>query len=68
VSVKVRVERIRRGQRTAEVEYIVTKAPRKRRPLPEGDGQVFDASSDPWDMDGQASELRLPWRLNSRRS
>ena len=67
MSVKVRVERIRRGQRTAQVEYIVTKAPRKRRPAPEGDGNVFDASSDPWDMDGQTSELRLPWRLNSRR-
>ena len=65
---KVRVERIRRGQRTAEVEYIVTKAPRKRRPPPEGDGQVFDAGSDPWNMDAQNAELRLPWRLNSRRS
>lgn len=64
---KVRVERIRRGQRTAEVEYIVTKAPRKRRLAPEAE-TAFDASSDPWNMDGQTSELRLPWRLNSRRS
>jgi hypothetical protein len=65
--VKVRVERIRRGQRTAEVEYIVTKAPRKRRLAPEAEAGNFDAS-DPWNMAGQtASELRLPWRLNSRR-
>jgi hypothetical protein len=66
--VKVRVERIRRGQRTAEVEYIVTKAPRKRRMAPEGEGNAANASSDPWGMDAQSSELRLPWRLNSRRA
>jgi hypothetical protein len=66
--VRVRVERIRRGQRTAEVEYIVTKAPRKRRPAPEAEAGNFDAASDPWNMAEQsASELRLPWRLNSRR-
>ncbi len=66
---KVKVERIRRGQRTAEVEYIVTKAPRKRRMAPEGDGNAVPTSaSDPWGMDAQASELRLPWRLNSRRA
>lgn len=65
---KVRVERIRRGQRTAEVEYIVTKAPRKRRLMPEQEPVSSSPSSDPWDMDGQASELRLPWRLNSRRA
>ncbi len=65
---KVRVERIRRGQRTAEVEYIITKAPRKRRLAPEAEGANFDAASDPWNMAGQStSELRLPWRLNSRR-
>ncbi len=68
---KVRVERIRRGQRTAEVDYIFTKAPRKRRLTPEGDGggaNPFEPASDPWNMAGQsASELRLPWRLNSRR-
>ena len=65
---KVRVERIRRGQRTAEVEYIVTKAPRKRRLAPEGESAAANAASDPWNMDGQTAELRLPWRLNSRRS
>ena len=65
---KVRVERIRRGQRTAEVEYIVTKAPRKRRVPPEAEAGNFEAASDPWNMAGQTSELRLPWRLNSRRS
>jgi hypothetical protein len=66
--VKVRVERIRRGQRTAEVEYIVTKTPRKRRLAPEGEPAGTNPSSDPWDMDGQTAELRLPWRLNSRRA
>ena len=65
---KVRVERIRRGQRTAEVEYIVTKAPRKRRLAPEGESATTSPSSDPWDMDAQTAELRLPWRLNSRRA
>ena len=64
---KVRVERIRRGQRTADVEYIVTKAPRKRRVAPESEAPNSDAASDPWNMAGQISELRLPWRLNSRR-
>jgi hypothetical protein len=63
---KVRVERIRRGQRTAEVEYIITKTPRKRRVVPEAEAGNLDAS-DPWNMAGQTSELRLPWRLNSRR-
>jgi hypothetical protein len=66
--VKVRVERIRRGQRTAEVEYIVTKAPRKRRVESQQQPVGGGTSSDPWDMDGQTSELRLPWRLNSRRA
>jgi hypothetical protein len=67
--VKVRVERIRRGQRTAEVEYIITKAPRKRRLVPEGEpASAGPSSSDPWDMDGQTADLRLPWRLNSRRA
>jgi hypothetical protein len=65
--VKVRVERIRRGQRTAQVEYIVTKAPRKRRIAPEVESGNFEAASDPWNMAGQTADLRLPWRLNSRR-
>jgi hypothetical protein len=65
--VKVRVERIRRGQRTAEVEYIITKTPRKRRVAPEAEAGNLDTASDPWNMAGQISELRLPWRLNSRR-
>jgi hypothetical protein len=65
--VKVRVERIRRGQRTAEVEYIITKTPRKRRVFPEVEAGNLDTASDPWNMAGQTSELRLPWRLNSRR-
>ena len=61
-------ERIRRGQRTAEVEYIVTKEPRRRRLAPETEGVAANPASDPWNMAGQtASELRLPWRLNSRR-
>ena len=64
---KVRVERIRRGQRTAEVEYIITKTPRKRRVVPEIEAGNLDTASDPWNMAGQTSELRLPWRLNSRR-
>jgi hypothetical protein len=51
------------------VEYIITTAPRKRRMAPEGDGNAVPTSaSDPWGMDAQASELRLPWRLNSRRA
>jgi hypothetical protein len=66
--VKVRVERIRRGQRTAEVEYIITKAPRKRRLVTEQEPAAASPSSDPWDMDAQTAELRLPWRLNSRRA
>jgi hypothetical protein len=66
--VKVRVERIRRGQRTAEVEYIITKAPRKRRLAPEQEPAAASPSNDPWDMDAQTAELRLPWRLNSRRA
>lgn len=65
---RVRVERIRRGQRTAEVEYIVTKEPRRRRLAPESESGAVNPASDPWNMDGQTADLRLPWRLNSRRS
>ena len=65
---RVRVERIRRGQRTAEVEYIVTKEPRRRRLAPEPEGGPANPASDPWNMDRQTADLRLPWRLNSRRS
>jgi hypothetical protein len=49
------------------VEYIVTKAPRKRRIAPEVESGNFEAASDPWNMAGQTADLRLPWRLNSRR-
>ena len=50
------------------MEYITTKEPRRRRLPPEQDSSAFNAGSDPWNMDGQTAELRLPWRLNSRRS
>jgi hypothetical protein len=49
------------------VEYIITKTPRKRRVVPEIEAGNLDTASDPWNMAGQTSELRLPWRLNSRR-
>jgi hypothetical protein len=60
--VRVKVERIRDGRRLPDVEYIETRAPRRRQTdkrEPEG----FRAPSA--QADGAAT-LRLPWKVNRR--
>lgn len=67
LDVKVRVERIRRGRRVAEVEYLQTEQAPRRRPTRQP--QVGDPVRDPWERDREVStRLRLPWqRDNSHR-
>jgi hypothetical protein len=63
--VKVRVERVRRGRRTPEVEYVEAKTPRNRwSSKPEGEQAFGDPGSDR-DRKGPRT-LRLPWRINTR--
>ena len=61
---KVRVERIRRGQRTPVVEYVEASRPRKRKTI-----DLFKTETttdDPWgQQEGVTQRLRLPWRINS---
>ena len=63
IEVRVRVERIRRGRRMPEVDYVETRAPRKRPEISRG----MESSSveEPNHFDEiAASNLRLPWRIN----
>ena len=61
---RVRVERVRRGRRLPEVEYVEARAPRqwqKAKQEPDGgfhDGEFSMEPSQP------PSGLRLPWRIN----
>ena len=63
LNVKVRVERIRRGRRVADVEYLQTEqAPQRRRP-PVRQPKVGEPVRDPWEQDREVStRLRLPWQ------
>jgi hypothetical protein len=63
--VKVRVERVRRGRRTPEVEYVEAKTPRNRWSSKSDDGQPFDGPGPDRDRKGPRP-LRLPWRINPR--
>ena len=65
---KVRVERIRRGRRTAEVEYVETSGPRRRRVPGQGEAGTVSASS-PWEQEQEAPRggLRLPWQIKASR-
>ena len=59
---KVRVERIRRGRRTPEVEYVEANRPRRRVAPGPGD---FERSDDhAHERVRQGPRLRLPWRIN----
>lgn len=63
---KVRVERIRRGRRVAEVEYVQTETPQRRRPVRQA--KEGDPVRDPWERDREVStRLRLPWQRESHR-
>lgn len=63
--VKVRVERVRRGRRTPEVEYVEAKTPRNRwSSKPDNESALSDPGSDR-DRKGPRA-LRLPWRINTR--
>jgi hypothetical protein len=63
--VKVRVERVRRGRRTPEVEYVEAKTPRNRWSSKPEDGQTLDQAGPDRDRKG-SRPLRLPWRINTR--
>ncbi len=62
LKVKVRVERIRRGRRVADVEYLQTEqAPQRRRTARQP--KVGEPVRDPWEQDREVStRLRLPWQ------
>jgi hypothetical protein len=63
--VKVRVERVRRGRRTPEVEYVEAKTPRNRWSSKPEDEHAFDPMGGERDRKG-SRPLRLPWRINPR--
>ncbi len=60
---RVRVERIRRGRRMPEVDYVETRAPRKRPEIPRMAESTSDEEPNHFD-EIAASNLRLPWRIN----
>lgn len=62
---KVRVERVRRGRRTPEVEYVEAKTPRNRWSSKPEDGHALDDPGQDRDRKG-SRPLRLPWRINTR--
>lgn len=62
---KVRVERVRRGRRTPEVEYVEAKTPRNRWSSKPEDGHALDNAGPDRDRKGPRP-LRLPWRINTR--
>ena len=62
---KVRVERIRRGRRLPDVEYVETRTP--RRSHAEKEEQHGSRNGKHAGQADQAfSRLRLPWRINHR--
>lgn len=61
---KVRVERIRRGRRMPEVDYVEANRPRKRGPNGFADAAAQEAEMDQSFREG-SSRLRLPWRINT---
>lgn len=61
---KVRVERIRRGRRMPEVEYVEATRPRRRSPHGMADPAAQEAEMDESFRQG-SSRLRLPWRMNT---
>jgi hypothetical protein len=63
--VKVRVERVRRGRRTPEVEYVEAKTPRNRWSSKPEDEHSWDGNGPERERKG-SRPLRLPWRINSR--
>lgn len=64
--VKVRVERIRRGRRIAEVEYVNAETPQRRRPMRQA--KEGDPVRDPWEKEREVStRLRLPWQRDNQR-
>lgn len=64
--VKVRVERIRRGRRVAEVEYVHAETPQRRRPMRQA--KEGDPVRDPWEKEREVStRLRLPWQRDTQR-
>ena len=62
---RVRVERIGRGRRRPDVEYVETRSPRKW-PAEKQDANGFGGLQDARVSDQPHSGLRLPWRINRR--
>jgi hypothetical protein len=58
--VRVKVERIRGGRRSPDVEYIETRAPRR----PAADKRELVSSRAPSAQMNGAAKLRLPWKIN----
>jgi hypothetical protein len=63
--VKVRVERIRRGRRLPDIEYVETRSPRRPHADKEQHGSRNGKHAGQGDQ-GFSSGLRLPWRINHR--
>lgn len=61
---KVRVERIRRGRRLPDIEYVETRSP--RRSLADKEEQGVRSGKRAAQADHAVSGLRLPWRINHR--
>jgi hypothetical protein len=62
--VRVRVERVRRGRRLPEVEYVEARAPRQwQKARQEQDGGFRDGGFS-MEQSQPSSGLRLPWRIN----
>ena len=62
---KVRVERIRRGRRLPDVEYVETWTPR-RPPANRHEREGFRGTGEPFPTEHVVTGLRLPWRINHR--
>jgi hypothetical protein len=65
-SVKVRVERIRRGRRLPDIEYVETRSPRRSHAEKEEQHGSRSGKHGGQNDHGFSSGLRLPWRINHR--
>jgi hypothetical protein len=62
--VKVRVERVRRGRRLPEVEYVEARAPRQWQKAKQEQNGGFRDEGFSMEPSQPPSGLRLPWRIN----
>lgn len=64
LGVRVKVERIRRGRRLPDIEYVETRSPRRSADKQEHESSRVDKRAG--QADQAYSGLRLPWRINHR--